>query len=158
MINELQYTKNGLLCELIISQEYKKFVATFRIRKLIIVIMSVPRSTLRVLWLTYFCNKQTPWLLVRKRTIPTERPPLVDEILVPTFVDRGLSLMLILSFHLSVYRWSDYLYLGFPTILGTWPDYLRLLCSNCINESLKLTARKYWRLLSEAINHCLHCT
>jgi hypothetical protein len=22
----------------------------------------------------------TPWLLVRKRTIPTERPPLVDEI------------------------------------------------------------------------------
>jgi hypothetical protein len=26
-------------------------------------------------------NKQkTPWLLVRKRTIPTDRPPLVDEI------------------------------------------------------------------------------
>jgi hypothetical protein len=25
-------------------------------------------------------NKQTPWPLVRKRTIPTERPPLVDEI------------------------------------------------------------------------------
>jgi hypothetical protein len=25
-------------------------------------------------------TKQTPWLLVRKRTIPTERPPLVDEI------------------------------------------------------------------------------
>jgi hypothetical protein len=24
--------------------------------------------------------KQTPWLLVRERTIPTERPPLVDEI------------------------------------------------------------------------------
>jgi hypothetical protein len=24
--------------------------------------------------------KQTPWPLVRKRTIPTERPPLVDEI------------------------------------------------------------------------------
>jgi hypothetical protein len=22
----------------------------------------------------------TPWLLVRKRTIPTERPPLVDEV------------------------------------------------------------------------------
>jgi hypothetical protein len=25
-------------------------------------------------------NKQTPWPLVRKRTIPTERPPLVDDI------------------------------------------------------------------------------
>jgi hypothetical protein len=39
----------------------------------------------------YFTNKQTPWPLVRERTIPTERPPLVDEILVPTFVDRGVS-------------------------------------------------------------------
>jgi hypothetical protein len=36
-------------------------------------------------------NKQTPWPVVRERTIPTERPPLVDEILVPTFVDRGVS-------------------------------------------------------------------
>jgi hypothetical protein len=35
--------------------------------------------------------KQTPWPLVHKRTILTERPPLVDEILVPTFVDRGVS-------------------------------------------------------------------
>jgi hypothetical protein len=34
--------------------------------------------------------KKTPWPLVRKRTILTERPPLVDEILVPTFVDRGV--------------------------------------------------------------------
>jgi hypothetical protein len=25
-------------------------------------------------------NKQTPWPLVRERTIPTERQPLVDEI------------------------------------------------------------------------------
>jgi hypothetical protein len=25
-------------------------------------------------------NKQTPWPLVRERTIPTERPPHVDEI------------------------------------------------------------------------------
>jgi NAD-dependent dihydropyrimidine dehydrogenase PreA subunit len=25
-------------------------------------------------------NKQTPWPLVHKRTIPTDRPPLVDEI------------------------------------------------------------------------------
>jgi hypothetical protein len=24
-------------------------------------------------------NKQTPWPLVRERTIPTDRPPLVDE-------------------------------------------------------------------------------
>jgi hypothetical protein len=29
--------------------------------------------------------------LVRERTIPTERPSLMDEILVPTFVDRGVS-------------------------------------------------------------------
>jgi hypothetical protein len=36
-------------------------------------------------------GKQTPWPLVRKRTIPTERPPLVDKILVSTFVDRGVS-------------------------------------------------------------------
>jgi hypothetical protein len=25
-------------------------------------------------------KKKTPWLLVRKRTIPTELPPLVDEV------------------------------------------------------------------------------
>jgi hypothetical protein len=37
----------------------------------------------------YTSNKQTPWRLVRERIIPTERPPLVYEILVPTFVDRG---------------------------------------------------------------------
>jgi hypothetical protein len=35
--------------------------------------------------------KQTPWTLFRERTIPTERPPLVDKILMPTFVDRGVS-------------------------------------------------------------------
>jgi hypothetical protein len=28
----------------------------------------------------YSIDKQTPWPLVRKRTIPTERPPLVGEI------------------------------------------------------------------------------
>jgi hypothetical protein len=33
-------------------------------------------------------RKETPWLLVRKRTIPTERPPLVGEV-VPTFADIG---------------------------------------------------------------------
>jgi hypothetical protein len=36
-------------------------------------------------------KKKTPWPLVSKRTILTERPPFVDEILVPTFVDRGVS-------------------------------------------------------------------
>jgi hypothetical protein len=35
--------------------------------------------------------KQTPWPLVRKRTIPTERLPIVDKNLMPSFVDRGLS-------------------------------------------------------------------
>jgi hypothetical protein len=32
-------------------------------------------------------TKQTPWLLVRQRTIPAVRPPE----LVPTFVDKGVS-------------------------------------------------------------------
>jgi hypothetical protein len=27
-----------------------------------------------------YTKKQTPWPLVRERTIPTDRPPLVDEI------------------------------------------------------------------------------
>jgi hypothetical protein len=37
--------------------------------------------TLSVLWaIIRRSNKQTPWPLVRERTIPTERPPLVDEI------------------------------------------------------------------------------
>jgi hypothetical protein len=36
-------------------------------------------------------NKQTPWPLVRKWNIRTELPPLVDEIWMPTFVDRGVS-------------------------------------------------------------------
>jgi hypothetical protein len=35
-------------------------------------------------------KQQTPWPLVHERTIPTKRPPIVDEILVPTFVDRGV--------------------------------------------------------------------
>jgi hypothetical protein len=37
---------------------------------------------MKALWyfITKTQNKQTPWPLVRKRTIPTERPPLVDEI------------------------------------------------------------------------------
>jgi hypothetical protein len=45
-------------------------------------------NTIRILFLTghYHClavqsnKQQTPWPLVRKRTIPTEQPPLVDEI------------------------------------------------------------------------------
>jgi hypothetical protein len=39
----------------------------------------------------YSQHRVIPWPLVRERTIPTERPPLVDEILVPTFVDRRVS-------------------------------------------------------------------
>jgi hypothetical protein len=38
-----------------------------------------------------FQIKKNQLPVVRKRTIPTERPPLVDKILVPTFVDRGVS-------------------------------------------------------------------
>jgi hypothetical protein len=39
-------------------------------------------SVMYGVWLAVLvCNKiQTRWSLVRKRTIPTERPPLVDEI------------------------------------------------------------------------------
>jgi hypothetical protein len=37
--------------------------------------------------LQMYKTKQTSWALVSKRTIPTDRPPLVDE----TFVDRGVS-------------------------------------------------------------------
>jgi hypothetical protein len=33
-------------------------------------------------------KSKTPWLGVRERTIPTERPPLVSEV-VRTFADRG---------------------------------------------------------------------
>jgi hypothetical protein len=36
-------------------------------------------------------QKKTPWPLVRKRTIPTEQLPLVDENLMPTFVEREVS-------------------------------------------------------------------
>jgi hypothetical protein len=39
------------------------------------------RSTAKVQLIPLKTNKkQTPWSLVRERTIPTERPPLVDEI------------------------------------------------------------------------------
>jgi hypothetical protein len=41
--------------------------------------------------LSHSTSKQTPWPLVRKRTIPTDRLPRVDEILMPTFVERGVS-------------------------------------------------------------------
>jgi hypothetical protein len=41
-------------------------------------------SAVSLVWLNILCNpsteEQTPWPLVRDRTIPTERPPLVDEI------------------------------------------------------------------------------
>jgi hypothetical protein len=39
----------------------------------------VTSKHLDVLW-QHNKKKQTPWPLVRKRTMPTERPPLVDEI------------------------------------------------------------------------------
>jgi hypothetical protein len=38
----------------------------------------VPHSELLDLGILY--KKQTPWLLVRERTILTDRPPLVDEV------------------------------------------------------------------------------
>jgi hypothetical protein len=40
-------------------------------------------------WNQVYYYLLTLWPLVSERTIPTERPPLVD--LVPTFVDRGVS-------------------------------------------------------------------
>jgi hypothetical protein len=36
--------------------------------------------SIREIKLRIACINLTPWPLVRKRTIPTERPPLVDEI------------------------------------------------------------------------------
>jgi hypothetical protein len=48
----------------------------------------VMRYIYSVKWKTvmYVCKvKQTPWPLVRKRTMPTERPPLVDEIFSTNF-------------------------------------------------------------------------
>jgi hypothetical protein len=36
-------------------------------------------------------QNKTPWPLVRKRNIPTDRPPLVDKILVLAFAGRGVS-------------------------------------------------------------------
>jgi hypothetical protein len=34
---------------------------------------------------------KTPWSLVRKRSITTERQPLVGELLMPTLANRGVS-------------------------------------------------------------------
>jgi hypothetical protein len=45
------------------------------ILQLIAVILKVVMFALQILR-----YKQTPWPLVRERTIPTDRPPLVDEI------------------------------------------------------------------------------
>jgi hypothetical protein len=36
--------------------------------------------------------KQTPWLVVRKRTIPAERPPLVGEVLFYSLSGGGVQL------------------------------------------------------------------
>jgi hypothetical protein len=40
----------------------------------------VPSAPIVVTLIMEAIQKKTPWPLVRKRTIPTERPPLVDEI------------------------------------------------------------------------------
>jgi hypothetical protein len=42
--------------------------------------VSASRTQARFLSRLVLLIKQTPWPLVRERTIPTERPPLVDEI------------------------------------------------------------------------------
>jgi hypothetical protein len=59
-------------------------------------------------------NKQTPWSLVRERTIPTERPPLVDE---PVDITHSISPSpaLILSTHLRLGLPSGFFPSGFPT-------------------------------------------
>jgi hypothetical protein len=36
-------------------------------------------------------QKHTPWILVRNQNIPTERPPLVRGIVLPTSAARGVS-------------------------------------------------------------------
>jgi hypothetical protein len=43
------------------------------------------------LWTRTDSLTKTPWLLIRKRNIPTERPPLIGQFLLPTFADRGVS-------------------------------------------------------------------
>jgi hypothetical protein len=58
-------------------------------------------GTLEIALRTRFCEVhlltelvhvlKAPWPLVRQRSIPTDRLLLVDEILVPTFVDTGVS-------------------------------------------------------------------
>jgi hypothetical protein len=42
-----------------------------------------------LLTLRFFYTLLTPWPLVRKRTIPTERPPLVGEVSANFLADRG---------------------------------------------------------------------
>jgi hypothetical protein len=48
-------------------------------------------SEVRIKLNSPYYKKDPPWPLVRKRNVPTERPPLVGEIVVPTFSDRGMS-------------------------------------------------------------------
>jgi hypothetical protein len=59
-----------------------KFLATFlKSSSLQIVLSFAKESELDVRTQTKIkTNEQTPWALVRERSIPTERPPLVDEI------------------------------------------------------------------------------
>jgi hypothetical protein len=60
------------------------YTSTFSVQTLKFYIKFEPFPNIQ---LSCYLNKQTPWPLVVKRTIPTERP----RNLVPTFADRGVS-------------------------------------------------------------------
>jgi hypothetical protein len=88
-------TFSDLIIPIILSEEYKSrtphYAAFFTLPSFYPFSVQTPSA----LWSQTTSNnlkqaKQTPWPLVRKRTIPTERPALVDQ-LVPTFVDRRVS-------------------------------------------------------------------
>jgi hypothetical protein len=61
-------------------KHYKLFTHTFK--RLLVTIRHLHSTTSKRKQsnAAYRKKKKTPWPLVRKRTIPTERPPLVDEI------------------------------------------------------------------------------
>jgi hypothetical protein len=64
-------------------------------------------------------EKKTPWPLVRKRTIPTERPPLVDE----TLKKVNLSQCLTKHFTVKTYRGVDvqiHVFLTSAAVGGEW--------------------------------------
>jgi hypothetical protein len=53
---------------------------TFYLWQWLLNIFGLPSIAICVVSFLMDTTKQTPWPLIRKRTIPTERPPLVDEI------------------------------------------------------------------------------